>query len=747
MEDPRCPEHCYTCCLNPLQHHRFDANSHHLFALMTALCNTCGGVIFLTAPEGISHPDIDFDIFNKYLGQELLQSDFPKGIAEAYECDTAFWGVIVVKMSERRVPYSIGGNELNFQIDVHRRLHCRYLTVEIDDVFEDKQEELRKSTDTPSSIPSADESNLTSELPEAASSKLPTFEGVNELRWDRNKENWPAILEPADVSFRPSEIWKPSSPIRVMADIRLLNNLFQSDINCSEIIEKLKTNIPVFAIASRTWLSFLPDHDVESQPTFHLCDILTVSEDNEVCLWVIVSDSTYQAIQTQLQYMLAVGRTIKHQILSRKKKGPNLTIQCNLYSTDFHANNFIERHEKYVLVQTTYEMLYSKFHEETNSDHLHQCIASLILSNENEISICVGLELSFALSENQVRTMEANEQVTYVSAPPGTGKTLCGIVLYRKYRKQGSVYICPTKSLLQYLRYHGCDATLIQTDDQLNTRLKDGTFSNRKCVVIDESHHWQCNKESWRKLFMLMKKNPDMLLFVFGDNKFQSLDSRSPHEVADWIYQLSREILHTVPNIISFSEMYRNTKKLISFLQHTALGTGTTEMKVTYANNIDGDGLQCKEMEKLWENVPENGLVRYLRPLMGHTTSSGHTKYQSTDVAVLLDDGYADHRIGAMQQILQAQLPGITTHASDKFPREGIVVDRIENFIGLDAVRCVFLLSSKQRITEDPRYTIFLASRATHEAVFVVSKIDDPFAKCMKFDRLEVSNLIKCDNL
>ena len=109
-------------------------------------------------------------------------------------------------------------------------------------------------------------------------------------------------------------------------------NLFHLDTDCNEILEKVKTKVPGFAIASRSWLSFLLQHGVRTSPAFHLCDILTVAEDNDVCLWVIVSDSGNQVIHTQLHYMLTLRRTIKHQILIRNNTAPNLTVRCKLYT-------------------------------------------------------------------------------------------------------------------------------------------------------------------------------------------------------------------------------------------------------------------------------------------------------------------------------------------------------------------------------------------------------------------------------
>ncbi len=301
------------------------------------------------------------------------------------------------------------------------------------------------------------------------------------------------------------------------------------------------------------------------------------------------------------------------------------------------------------------------------------------------------------------------------------------------------MYICPTKPLIQYLLHNGCDGTLVQTDEDLYSHIERGTFANKKCIVIDESHHLQCSKRSWKKLFMLLKENRDMFLFVFADNEFQSFGKVNPHQFADWIYELSRKMLGIIPQMVEFKEMYRNTKKVVSFLQHAV--DDTRRMDVACANHMNGDGIHCTVMKNLWRNVLENSLVQYLRQLLVHTNSSLDAKYQVTDVAVLLDNGFTTDKVDTIHQILRTQLPGITTHASDKFPREGIVVDRIENFIGLDAGLCMFLLSPRgeQQIIEDPRFRIFVASRATPKAVFVVSKIDAAFAEKLKFDRFDIS--------
>ncbi len=132
----------------------------------------------------------------------------------------------------------------------------------------------------------------------------------------------------------------------------------------------------------------------------------------------------------------------------------------------------------------------------------------------------------------------------------------------------------------------------------------------------------------------------------------------------------------------------------------------------------------------------DNGLVKFLRPLL-------HTRYQVTDVAVLLDSGYTEDDINAVHKVLQNHLPRVTTQSSKTFPRVGIVVDRVETFAGLDAALCIFLLSvGKEKDLDatitNPRYRVYLASRATHKAFFIVRRIDAEFVQHMKFDHFQV---------
>ncbi len=578
---------------------------------------------------------------------------------------------------------------------------------------------------------------------------------VSELNWDQNKDNWPNILQEAEESIdeciNSCDFLEPLLPMQLMPDKDTLRYLFPSDATCDETIHKLATKAPGFAIASRSWLSLLPDGDLQEPPSNHLCDILTVSKDKDakpsICLWVVVSGSNEQIIQKQVQYMFLVGRSIKHQIADQSREMPNLTVRCMLHSTHEEDNSLIERTLQESGIQKTQEFLTLVFLEHVERDTfdaVKRGIARLLLSQKSHINNCAGEQLGLKLSAKQAETLlkmkTKRKRVWYVSSAPGTGKTLCGLSLYRHFGKQHSVYISPTKPLIQYLRYNECEATLVRYDVELHCEIKNGTFSDKQCVIIDESHHLRCSKQCLKELFLEVEKHK-IFLFFFADNEFQSYDRETQLTMEQNIHDLSKEVLGYFPNTVTFTEMYRNPRKVVSFLQHAI---EETDQDITCGNPVDGEGIQAIALQNLWDNSSTNGLVQYLRPLLVLPGSLSDGRYHATQVAVLLDFGHSPSDVGTMGHILETQLSPIPIHASDMFPRKGITVDKIERFVGLDAPLCIFLLSAEGGANPNEdianmRYRVFLASRATQKAVFVVSKIDAELIQCLKFDRFPVS--------
>ncbi len=710
-------------------------------------------MVYLEAPEGILREEIQFHAFERYLIEALSMAGMSETLFEVSELSTddPFWyAMILSKQSKKFLPYQLDGNMIDLRLDVHGRL--RYVNInengeeglkispekEQSTVFELLAEAQQTVRQEVTMLHSGAEAIEAMNPPPA----LPTF---RELTWDQNKRHWEDILNDSQDAHEEwitsCDIWKPTSPMRITPDSDSLKYLFPSNVDCTRALAKLETKAPGFAMASKTWTSYLPEINTLRTPTdTHLCDILTVSVENDVCLWVIVSDSKEQTIQEQLRYMFTLGRAIKHQITTRNRDVPNFTICCFLFSINEAGNKLIERILDELGIKKVQDLFYEAFREKNNFVRLQRAVALLLLSQESHITTCVGHQRSVNLSAKQALTLlrVKGKRVSYVSSAPGTGKTLCGLSLYREFGKDHSVYLCPTEPLLQYLKYNGCEATLVRNDGELWNQIAHGRFDNKVCVIIDKSHHLRCSREGLEKLFAILKKQR-MFLFVFADNEYQSFDRENQRQTESLIHDLSKEILGNYPETHTFTEVYRNTRKIVSFVQHAIEDTEPNFQDITCGNAKDGDGVHCIAIENLWDNIPENGLVQYLRPLLMIRGPKTDAKYLVTEVAVLFDAGYTSSEIDSIAKILEAQFPRISTHASTEFPRKGIIVDRIQSFVGLDTALCIFLQSALKPdvIFDNHRYRVFLASRATQKAVFVVPKIDMDVVQRMKFDHFQ----------
>ncbi len=751
-EDLRCAEYCFQCCSSPShQDSPFDKSIHHRDALLTALNNSCGGLVLLTAAEETPRKTIEFSTFPPSSSSTLSENVKTSQLAVPGNV----WCVKPVKRSSKTALYKLDGDEVELKIDINGKL--RYVPHPGQPGNVENPAHEREQRNPKAVVDPGDDSTEASQPPTkkprvdtVASSEPPVV--VSELNWDQNKDNWSNILqgkeESVDEYISSCDFLELQMPMQLTPEKGSLRDMFShvSDSAFEEMLQKLGTKTPGFAIAARSWLSHLPAIVLLKRPPNHLCDIFTVSKDDDskpnICLWVVVLDSKEHIIREQLQYMFMIGRAIKYQIANQSREMPNLAIRCMLHSTDEEGNYLIKSTLQELRIQGTQDFLCSVFLQRSNTfETIKQGIARLLLSQESHVKSCAGEQLSVILSKKQVLTLLKMKRfpVWYVSSAPGTGKTLCGLALYKDFGQEDSVYICPTEPLLQYLRYNGCEATLVRNDEDLHAEINQGVFDNKKCVIIDESHHLRCSKETLKELFLELKKHK-MSLFVFADNEFQSFDIENQQNIEQYIHDLSKEVLKHRPQFETFTKMYRNPRKIVSFLQHAI---EEPDLEITCGNPSDGEGVQAISLKNLWDNSRDNGLVQYLQPMVVLPGSSSG-RYHMTQVAVLLDSGHSSSHVETMGQILKTQLPFIGIQCSAKFPRKGITVDKIESFVGLDAPLCIFLLSAERssnltmRIA-NMRYRVFLASRATRKAVFVVSKIDAELIECLKFDRFPVS--------
>ncbi len=465
--------------MNPLQHPSFDDNMHHLDALLTALSNSCGGLVFQTIADETLCKKIKFSTFP-------ASPSSTSGILEVSELGVPgnVWGVIAAKKSADIAPYTVNGEEVDVKIDIHGKLryvpHSRRQPGNVENLSHEGVHSTPSAGGDPSAAPSKSSQppTRTPHFEEGDCSEPPVV--VSELNWDQNKENWLNILretrESIDYCISLCDFLEPQMPMQITPDKDSLRYLFPSDAKLKETLGKVATKSPGFAIASRSWLSLLPQLGIVRKPPNHLCDILTVSKSEgldmskpNICLWVVVSGSKEQKFtRKQVQYMFTVGRAIKHEITTQSREMPNLPIRCMLHSTNEGDNSVIESTLRELGIKNTQDFLHSVFLEGDTFDAVQRSIALLLLSQESHIKNCAGEQLSVKLSARQARTLLKikRKRVSYVSSAPGTGKTLCGLAFYKDFGTEHSVYICPTEPLAHYLRDNGCEATLVRNDEE-----------------------------------------------------------------------------------------------------------------------------------------------------------------------------------------------------------------------------------------------------------------------------------------
>ncbi len=579
------------------------------------------------------------------------------------------------------------------------------------------------------------------------------FSIVGKLDWSKNKKDWEDYVHgetpTLETIVNSCSLWKPTTPMTVTPEKETLGRWFASQEHMEKTLHVVDTKEPGFAVVCKTWKLHILDAETESRPPGHICDILTVSNKATVCLWVICSDYNEQTVGFQMEYLLTTGRMIKYQLVHAAGYGDlsNLCIECRL----FCPNKSMETADTVSSAITeSLEMqmcIWKLCTDGVKFESLQKAVAWIILLKESPLKRSIGKQTAITLSEQQVQVLHSNHRVNYVSGPAGSGKSYTAALLCQMYGRENSVYICTTEAFVGYLKFSGYNGTLVQKDQDLLREIKGGTFKSKQCIVIDDSHNFTCTKSSMKKLFKLLDDNREMSLYIFADNDYQSFDIKRKQAMENCIRDLSLHVLGKRPHYAYLTTIYRNTKKVASFVQSAIQDSFRDFNKIECQNVEIGDGIECIKMKHVWKDSPRNDLANYIRNITMAET------YKLTEIAVLLDPSHTIDQIDKCRSLLKTHIPDRGIQSAEVFPREGVVVDSVTSFLGLDAPLCLFILQKKpsflkrlfkRRVPKsdarlsNPCFKVFMASRATHRVVFVVSALDVELVKQLKFDVFEV---------
>ncbi len=513
---------------------------------------------------------------------------------------------------------------------------------------------------------------------------------TRKLDWSENKKGWERYVHgetPAlETVVNACSMWKPMAPMAVTPDKETLQHWFASQEHMENTLHVVDTNEPGFAIVCKTWKLHILNTETEPRPPGHICDILTVSNKARVCLWVICSDYNEQTGGCQMEYLLTTGRMIKYQLVHAADCGDlsNLCIECRIFCPNTSMQIGDAGSSAITESLEMQSRIWKLCTDGVKFENLQKALAWMILLKESPLKRSVGKQTAIMLSEQQVHALHNNHKVNYICGPAGSGKLYTAALLCKMYGKDNSVYICTTAGFAEYLEFSGYKGKLVQTDRYLLGEMKGGALTGKQCIVIDDSHNFACTKSSMKELFKLMNDNRQMQLYVFADNDYQSFDKKRRQAMSNCIRELSLHVLGKEPHYTYLTVIYRNTKKVASFVQSAIQDSFQDSDKIECRNVEIGDGIECIEMANVWIGSHENEHANYIRNMTD--------VYKRTEIAVLLDPSYTADRIDKCRSILREHIPDSEIQSSQVFPRKGVVVDSVTSFLGLDAPLCLFIL-------------------------------------------------------
>ena len=751
----RCGEYAFKFPVNPYQHPRCDDNIHHVLAMVATLYDSCGGVIYLTKEGAEVVDEHTVKLFkDRFLAMISHKTELSTTLFSFIEVSALFetqksWGALIVPSTAERT-------QSDYYVDIHgdinpvkgiqmtslskKPLLSQHATVPQTGAGATCHQENHASSSSGHGEQQAPKdvchTDGIDEVPSVDYSSYKT------LDWTKNKKDWEKYVNIKKIEINEiltsCDMLQPHLPMTVTPERTQLQYMFQSESDMERVLSTCRTDegVPGFAIACKSWWSIVSNKPDE-RPQNHICDILVVSEKGKMNFFVIVADTSEENILQAMKYLMITGRMLKYQLVRNWSQDvPAFFIQCSLCSPDARTQFPPE------VESTEMQMHLHHFSEKSpiNFKVLQQALAMVILSRESPLTRCAADQASILLSAKQAEVLMHRGKVNYIQGSPGCGKSWIAVLLYKMHGKEKTIYICTTNSFLKFLSFNGISGTLIQCDNDLIIEVNKGTFQNKTCLIIDDSHNFSCSRSSIEELFQLLKDNREMALFVFADNDYQSFERYRQQTIQKCIHDLADQMLEDKPVSSRLTEVYRNTRKVMSFIKSTVQDIQCSHYEIKCAHVDNGEGVECIKIGELLANTPDNDLVKYLCSLL--------STYQPSDIAVFLDNSNLPETILRCRSLLRKWLPKTRFQSASDFPRAGIIVDSVDSFIGLDAPVCIFILPSISGEMEsaqtfaNPRYRVFLASRATHKTVFMVKQIDACLVQQMKFDLFPVGTVI-----
>ena len=581
---------------------------------------------------------------------------------------------------------------------------------------------------------------LTTDLKDHHRSQLPHKES-HQFSWTSGSDYWLREtgvfqnMSKADlISLAEARMLKPECPMTVTPEqnilVNTLRNVAGGISDAFLYIAKYHSEAKAAAVGCKQIVDLFPDIAGPSTPVDHVADKLVLTEEAAIHLWTISRSAMH--LPNQKQYLFDAMRRLKMLILQMAQKicqrlgvfVSNISITGHIYCLDTGQSELdtIEQMPKV---------------DRPPLKALQMTLAALLLIGETLVRDRLGDELLICLTKDQVETlaMSSMAQVSVIQGPPGSGKTVMAMYLcdkmlkQRKLEKEQIQYMCPNEALAAYVRSQDrCQVQSILSGDKMLLAVGKALKKGVKCFILDDVQVLDIKRKHWKKLFALLEipDNYEVCMFLFIDSVYQNFMSISANKldmaIAEYITDHPFFSCYRAPTL---NEMLRNTRKVYSYFRAN-VGKHQSNVKLVCCHGVIGDDITVLHCQEFFTKHENNPVLQVTAQLLQNTSASGHV-YQRHDIAILVDadgKGHADGEVKKLLDIFHQHLPDLNAQRATVVPVQGVVVEELCNYSGLDAKACICVLASKSQSAisqlDNYKYKLFVASRGIYRVTFLV---------------------------
>ena len=535
------------------------------------------------------------------------------------------------------------------------------------------------------------------------------------------------------------------SPLTLVPSEEQMTLSYPSD-QVKAIVDALNNHYPDIPGLALTFpcLADIFDHTLNIIPPIdHVLDTLIILEDLSLEVWSSFSNALSHSNCSQRKpYACEICRLIKRYILgepqhSNQHTAINLSIKPYIFTTAtrtlFSFRKFGDSlHEQYESCLghadgLTIQMVVTL---------LANCTMSKVVWLKNRHDN----DITYYLTQHQCDAFLrfCNDRILMIEAAPGCGKSVMAAYICQRFggpNKPGNVlYISPRKGFSAIVKHQRNAETYVAHDE--------GTFeqairvikqANYKVIVVDDIQAISCSQPIWDRLLNTVHSKKVKLLLLM-DSEFQDFHSSgSCLALRISMEDFCRKNHIPKKSSLTLTKNLRNSQKVFSFLvaQIESHEDASSLGEFTCGHDIEGDDVHIRVIYDPWEDSADNDLIQLVTKLI---TQQGEHRYEAKHIVLLIDDT-GPQAATKLRDIFSTHSAISTCQASD-IPHQGLVVDLVDEFIGMEASVCLVVFPTTHR-SHNMKYRIFAASRGIMRTeLLFMDDISADFVKTMAFTNL-----------